>query len=130
MASKMIAPNVAVNMDPRLKLPALPAKPSTPNTQPPINAPTIPIRAVTTTPPGSGPGMTHFARMPAMSPTTTQTTMAPMLMALHLPHLHCARTGGYSDGIYTRRCAPRYFRRFYPGAGGHKHRVVYLREVL
>src|SRR5215203_4122292 len=121
MASKMTAPNVAVNMDPRPKLPVLPAKPSTPNTQPPINAPTIPIRAVTTMPPGPGPGM---------SPTITQTAMAPMLMALHLPRLHRARTGRYSDGIYTRRCAPRYFRRFYPRAGGHKHCAEYLWEVL
>ena len=130
MAIKITAPNVAVNMDPRPKLPVLPATPSTPNTQPPINAPTIPIRAVATMPPGSGPGMTHFARMPAMSPTTTQTTMAPMLMALHLPRLHRVRTGRYSDGIYTRRCAPRYFRRFYPRAGGHKHCEEYLWEVL
>src|SRR3989337_2714445 len=78
----MIAPKVAVSMDPRLRLPAKPSKLST---QPPIKAPTIPTRAVTTMPPGSGPGMTHFARMPATSPTTIQTTMAPMLMALHLP---------------------------------------------
>ena len=44
-------------------------------------------------PPGSGPGMTHFARIPAMSPTTIHTTMAPMLMAVHLPHLHRACAG-------------------------------------
>jgi hypothetical protein len=39
---------------------------------------------VTTMPPGSGPGMTHLARIPAISPTTIQTTMVPMLIALHL----------------------------------------------
>jgi hypothetical protein len=81
MTSNMIAPKVAVNMDPRP--PVLPEK--GPSTQPPIKAPTIPIRTVTTMPPGSGPGMTHLARMPAISPTTIQTAMAPMLIALHLP---------------------------------------------
>ena len=81
MTSNMIAPRVAVKMDPRLKFPVLPEKPSRPSTQPPKKAPTIPIRTVTTMPPGSGPGMTHLARMPAISPTTIQTTM---LIALHL----------------------------------------------
>ena len=81
----MIAPNVAVSMDPTLKPPALPEKPSKLSTQPPMKAPTIPIKAVTIMPPGSGPGMTHFARMPAISPTTIQTMMAPMLIVFHLP---------------------------------------------
>src|SRR5918997_434775 len=76
IASSMIAPRVAVKMDPRLKLPAPPEKPRRLSTQPPMRAPTIPIRLVTIMPPGSGPGMTHFARMPAISPTTIQTMMA------------------------------------------------------
>ena len=85
MASNMIAPKVAVKMDPRLMLPMPPEKPRRLSTQPPIKAPTIPIRMVTMMPPGSGPGITHFARMPAISPITIQTRMAPMLIALHLP---------------------------------------------
>ena len=85
MTSNMIAPKAAVSMDPRLNLPVLPEKPSKLSTQPPIKAPTIPIKAVTMMPPGSGPGMTHFARMPAISPTTIQTTMVPMVIALYLP---------------------------------------------
>ena len=126
MASKMTAPNVAVNMEPRPKLPVLPAKPSTPNTQPPINAPTIPIRAVTTMPPGSGPGMTHFARIPAMSPTTIQATMAPMLMALHLPRLHRTSTErNIYQTVHSALLTPSY-----PRAGGHKHCAAYLWEAL
>jgi hypothetical protein len=36
-------------------------------------------------PPGSGPGMTHFAKTPAINPTTIKAMMAPMLMRFHLP---------------------------------------------
>src|SRR5829696_9678982 len=128
MASKMIAPSVAVRMVPRPELPVFPAKPSRLSTQPPINAPKIPIRAVTITPPGSGPGMTHFARIPAISPTTTQATMAPLLMALHLPHLHRARTG-LGGNILTDGVPRATFVRFYPHAGGHKHRAAYPSEA-
>jgi hypothetical protein len=87
----MIAPKVAVKMDPRLKLPVLPPKPRKLSTQPPMKAPTIPIRIVTIMPPGSGPGMTHFARIPAISPMTIQTMMVPMLIVFHLPLSTVAR---------------------------------------
>src|SRR5215208_2636663 len=143
MASKMIAPNVAVSMDPRLKLPVLPAKPSRLSTQPPTKAPTIPTRAVTITPPGSGPGMTHFARIPAISPITIQTTMVPTLMALTSPVSTARRcTARHPDGIYSKRSTqgrpratfgrkPRAtFGRLYPHPGNHKHREAYLSGTL
>src|SRR5215210_7611814 len=116
----MIAPKVAVKIDPRLKLPALPEKPRRLSTQPPMKAPTIPMRIVTMMPPGSGPGMTHFARMPAISPTTIQAMIAPMLMALHLP-LSTARlcrtrpVSNITDGV--RRAT---FARFYPPVSRRK----------
>src|SRR5918997_57864 len=52
IASSMIAPRVAVKMDPRLKLPAPPEKPRRLSTQPPTKAPTLPKRIRTSIPPG------------------------------------------------------------------------------
>src|SRR5918998_1879578 len=53
--------------------------------KPPTNAPAIPIKIVTMIPPGSGPGMTHLASTPAMSPITINATMP---MRFHLPLVH------------------------------------------
>ncbi len=50
--------------------------------KPPIKAPAMPIKMVIMIPPGSGPGMIHFASTPAMSPTTIN---AKIPMRLHLP---------------------------------------------
>ncbi len=50
--------------------------------KPPTKAPAMPIKTVTMMPPGSGPGMIHFARAPAMSPTTIN---AKMPIRSHLP---------------------------------------------
>ena len=52
--------------------------------KPPTKAPATPIKMVTMMPPGSGPGMNHFARAPAMSPTTIN---AKMPMRSHLPRV-------------------------------------------
>src|SRR5215216_8059034 len=59
--------------------PPLPAPPPIPRrlrSQPPKTAPTTPIMIVTIIPPGSGPGMTHLASAPAMSPTRIQNIKA------------------------------------------------------
>src|SRR5918995_578797 len=53
--------------------------------KPPTNAPAIPIKIVIMTPPGSGPGITHLASTPAMSPITINATMP---MRFHLPLVH------------------------------------------
>src|SRR5215207_3235019 len=53
--------------------------------KPPTNAPAIPIKIVTMIPPGSGPGMTHLASTPAMSPIAISATMP---MRFHLPLTH------------------------------------------
>ena len=53
--------------------------------KPPTNAPTIPIKIVIMIPPGSGPGITHLASTPAMSPITINATMP---MRFHLPLVH------------------------------------------
>jgi hypothetical protein len=45
----------------------------------------MPIKIVIMIPPGSGPGITHLASMPAMSPITINATMP---MRFHLPVLH------------------------------------------
>ena len=50
--------------------------------KPPIKAPAMPIKMVTMMPPGSGPGMIHFASTPAISPTTIN---AKIPMRFHLP---------------------------------------------
>lgn len=80
----MTAPSVATRMDPRLRL-TLPV-PMSRNLirKPPMKAPAIPIKTVTTQPPGSGPGMTHFAKIPAMAPTITQVITA-VIPIFHLP---------------------------------------------
>ena len=52
--------------------------------KPPTNAPAIPIKTVIMIPPGSGPGMTHLASTPAMSPITINATMP---MRFHLPRI-------------------------------------------
>src|SRR5919107_2911181 len=54
-------------------------------TKPPTNAPAMPIKIVIMIPPGSGPGITHLASTPAMSPTTINATMP---MRFHLPLVH------------------------------------------
>lgn len=43
--------------------------------KPPTTAPAIPKRMVTTTPPGSFPGMIHFAKNPAIRPKTIHDKM-------------------------------------------------------
>ena len=53
--------------------------------KPPKNAPAIPIKTVIMIPPGSGPGITHLASTPAMSPITISATMP---MRFHLPRIH------------------------------------------
>jgi hypothetical protein len=53
--------------------------------KPPTNAPAIPIKTVIMIPPGSGPGITHLASKPAMSPITINATMP---MRFHLPRIH------------------------------------------
>ena len=53
--------------------------------KPPTNAPAIPIKTVIIIPPGSGPGITHLASTPAMSPITISATMP---MRFHLPRTH------------------------------------------
>src|SRR2546428_623652 len=47
--------------------------------KPPRKAPTIPIRIVTTTPPGSGPGMSALAIAPAIKPSTIHATIPIVL---------------------------------------------------
>jgi hypothetical protein len=84
MASSTIAPSVAVRMDPKPN-PVPPERPNKRSAKPPTKAPAIPMSAVTKMPPGSGPGMTHFARTPATNPTTIKAMMAPMPMRFHLP---------------------------------------------
>ena len=65
----------------------IPVTPGPPNIHwtknPPTNAPAIPIKIVIMMPPGSGPGMTHLASAPAMSPITINATMP---MRFHLPN--------------------------------------------
>jgi hypothetical protein len=53
--------------------------------KPPTNAPAIPIKTVIMIPPGSGPGITHLASTPAMSPITISATIP---MRFHLPCRH------------------------------------------
>jgi hypothetical protein len=53
-------------------------------TKPPTNAPAMPIKIVIMIPPGSGPGITHLASTPAMSPITINATMP---MRFHLPRI-------------------------------------------
>jgi len=78
MASRMIAPRVATKMDQMLN-PVAPVPPSSPTTNPPMTAPTIPMRIVTMMPPGSSPGMISLPNTPAMSPTRIQLMMPTFL---------------------------------------------------
>lgn len=55
--------------------------------KPPTKAPAMPIKMVTMMPPGSGPGMIHFASTPAISPTTIN---AKIPMRFHLPLVNCS----------------------------------------
>jgi hypothetical protein len=59
--------------------------------KPPTNAPAIPIKIVIMIPPGSGPGITHLASTPAMSPITINATMP---MRFHLPRFTTLPTDG------------------------------------
>src|SRR5918997_4150073 len=74
-------------------LPAPPPMPSRLRSQPPRTAPTMPMMIVTIIPPGSGPGMTHLARAPAMSPTMIQNIKADITSYQHSlvvrPYLLC-----------------------------------------
>jgi hypothetical protein len=82
-ANKMIAPRVATKMEPRKLDPA--EEPNTYRTMnPPTKAPAMPIRMVRMMPPGSGPGITHFASAPATNPITIQITIS---ICSHLPLL-------------------------------------------
>src|SRR5215203_5912652 len=85
IASKIIAPRVATRMDVRLMPVNFGPLNSHCTTKPPTNAPTIPIRIVIIIPPGSGPGITHLASAPAMSPITINATIP---MRFHLPQVH------------------------------------------
>ena len=74
-----------MRMDPRL-IWVIPGPPKRVWTiKPPTNAPAIPIKTVIMIPPGSGPGITHLASTPAMSPITIN---AMMPMRFHLPLVH------------------------------------------
>ena len=74
-----------MRMDPRL-IRVIPGPPKRLWTmKPPTNAPAIPIKIVIMIPPGSGPGITHLASTPAMSPITVNATMP---MRFHLPLVH------------------------------------------
>ena len=74
-----------MRMDPRL-ICVIPGPPKRLWTmKPPTNAPAIPIKTVIMIPPGSGPGITHLASTPAMSPITISATMP---MRFHLPRIH------------------------------------------
>src|SRR5918997_3786179 len=87
MASRIIAPRVAMRMDPRLICVILGPPKRLWTMKPPTNAPTIPIKIVIIIPPGSGPGITHLASTPAMSPITISATIP---MRFHLPRIHYA----------------------------------------
>src|ERR687889_1890989 len=112
MASRIIAPRVAMRMDPRL-ICVIPWPPKRPWTmKPPTNAPAIPIKIVIMIPPGSGPGMTHLASAPAMSPITINATMP---MRFHLPqYILLAPTGRHPQAQYNRCLTSGCFRRFTP----------------
>lgn len=63
--------------------------------KPPTKAPAMPIKMVTMMPPGSGPGMIHFASTPAINPTTIN---AKIPMRFHLPPRELLSQSGVSDG--------------------------------
>lgn len=72
--------------------------------QPPTKDPAMPIRVVTTRPPGSLPGSSNLARAPATRPSTIQATI-PM----RPPTLHGTTTAVPSGPLLlrrTHRCAP------------------------
>ena len=67
----MIAPKVATKIDQTLN-PLTPAPPKRFTTNPPTNAPTMPIMMVTMMPPGSSPGM----RLPGKERPSHEKTLA------------------------------------------------------
>ena len=89
-----------MRMDPRLML-VISGPPNSHWTKkPPTNAPAMPIKIVIIIPPGSGPGITHLASTPAMSPITINATMP---MRFHLPqYTLLAPTGRHPQAQYNR----------------------------
>ena len=61
-------------------------------------------------PPGSGPGITHFARTPATAPITIQLIMAVILISAHLPPIKtlAGQYLRYHRQIYNRFHTSRY----------------------
>jgi hypothetical protein len=66
-----MAPIVAMKIPPRSNDSTLPRPMKLPR-KPPTIAPAMPMRIVTRHPPGSFPGMTNFARPPAIRPRRIQ----------------------------------------------------------
>src|SRR5215208_4735784 len=112
-----------MRMDPRL-ICVIPGPPKRLWTRkPPTNAPAMPIKIVIMTPPGSGPGITHLASTPAMSPITIS---AIMPMRFHLPRIHYSPTGRHPQAQYNRCRTCRYYCPFYPPPCTHKHLLARL----
>ena len=76
----------------------------------------MPISTVTIMPPGSGPGITHFAKTPAINPTIIKAMIAPMPMRLHLPYPDVIRTANIKQMTFATLLTAR----FYPATGHDK----------
>src|SRR5215213_6573660 len=76
-------------------------------------------------PPRAGPGITHLASTPAMSPITIS---AIMPMRFHLPRIHYSPTGRHSQAQYNRCRTCRYYCPSYPPLCTHKHLWARLRS--